>query len=355
MKKTVFFSANAILLIALVLLLFRSCNGARQTVHEERDTVHGERQTVHGERQTVHVIPTEAHSPREAHLSPEGLLSPEGHSPREAHLSPEGLLSPEAQVAADSSTPLRSARNDGTQGTADGTRDTANVIATEEPALPEEPAPSGELAKYELGVYGTLGLSQLVMAEGSMQPDGVAPGFGADFTYYFAQHWGITAGVEAAYFNMRLFSAGVGVDNPGDASTSYLLKRTVRLHAAYLRVPLWLRFRTPAGRHEFQAAAGGMFDLALAGRQRTETERRTGSSPANGTEITTASLRFGHGVSLAAEAGWRWRLGKRWGLYTGVYGGYGLSNVLPSGNALPGEDNIRLLSVGAKVKIAVIP
>ena len=209
--------------------------------------------------------------------------------------------------------------------------------------------------RYEAGLYATFGLAQLLadLPAGSMYPAGLSPGFGAEFTYYFARHWGVGAGAEVAFFSVRLFNAGIGVEESGNPATSYLLKHTSHVKATYLRVPLWLRFRTPLGRHEFQAAAGGMFDLALTGSRRIETVMRTGDSPATETVVTNGSLRFGHGISLAAEAGLRWRLGEHWGIYAGVYGGYGLTGVQPSGNALPGVENIHLLSASVKVKIVI--
>jgi hypothetical protein len=76
---------------------------------------------------TEYVIPTGAarHEPRSGGICPNTQtvwdrqrdiaadLSPEGLSPRVAHLSREALSPPAAHDAADSSTSLRSARNDG--------------------------------------------------------------------------------------------------------------------------------------------------------------------------------------------------------------------------------------------------
>jgi hypothetical protein len=165
-------------------------------------------------------------------------------------------------------------------------------------------------------------------------------------------------GAEAAFFRVRLFNADIGVAQPGNPATSYLLKHTRQLRATYLRIPLWLRFRTPLRRHQFYAALGASFDLPLAGRLRTETAQRTGSSPNTETVVTNESLRFGHSISLAAETGLRWRLAEHWGLYTGLYAGYGLTNVQPSGDALSpffggGRGEVNLLSAGVKVKIVI--
>jgi hypothetical protein len=183
-----------------------------------------------------------------------------------------------------------------------------------------------------------------------MRPAGVLPGFGADFTWYFAQHWGVTAGAEAAFFNVRLFTVNISTHSSG--SPPYLLKQSSRVNATYLRIPLWLRFRAPLGRHWFYAAAGLSADLALSGHYRTETEMRTGSSAATQTTITTGSLSFGHGASLAAETGLRWTLAEHWGLYTGLYAGYGLPDTRPSGDTFSEIGETHLLSAGMKVKIA---
>jgi hypothetical protein len=200
-------------------------------------------------------------------------------------------------------------------------------------------------------MYTTLGAAAMSgnVSAGSLRPAAVAAGVGADVSWYFTRHWGLGAGVEAAFPNLQLSSAGI---TPSLNAASSLHTYTTRIDATSLRIPLLLCFRAPVWRQWFYVAAGASLDLALTGRYRTETTVRTGNSIQ--TEVTTGMLSLGHGVSLAAEAGFRWTLDSEWGIYTGAYAAYGLSDICPSGiDALSDVTRLNLLLVGLKVKITL--
>jgi hypothetical protein len=243
--------------------------------------------------------------------------------------------------------------------------ESAPETAMPETAAPKDPAPETPVPdavpveipapakpfRYEVGVYGTAGLSMLYgeITAGSMRPTGISAGVGTDFSWYFARHWGVGAGVEAAFPSVRLSSSSIEL-TPG--ATSSLYKHDTRIDASFLRVPLWLRFRAPVERHWFQAGAGASLDFALDGRYRTETAIRTGNSTE--TIMTSGSLSFGHGASLIAEAGMCWTLAPRWGVYTGAYAAYGLSDVCPAGNdILRDVTRMNMLLAGVRVKIVI--
>jgi hypothetical protein len=215
-------------------------------------------------------------------------------------------------------------------------------------SVPHSPFPAHEVSMY--ATFGAAALSGNITA-GSLRPAAVAAGVGADYTWFFARHWGLGAGVEAAFPNAHLSSGEI--DRSPQGSPANLHKYATRLYATYLRVPLWLRFRAPVWRHWFHIAAGASLDLALDGRYRTETTVRTGNSIQ--TETTHGMLSFGHGASLIAETGLRWTLDSEWGIYTGVYAAYGMSNIMPAANhdALRNVERLNLLQVGVKVKIVI--
>jgi hypothetical protein len=200
-------------------------------------------------------------------------------------------------------------------------------------------------------MYATFGAAALDgKAVGALRPAAVVAGVGADYTWFFVRHWGIGAGVEAAFPNAQLSSGEI--DRSPQGSPANLHRNVTRLYATYLRVPLWLRFRAPVWRHWLHIAAGAALDLALDGRYRTETTVRTGNSTQ--TAATTGMLSFGHGASLIAETGLRWTLDSEWGIYTGAYAAYGMSDVRPTGNdALRDVERLNLLQVGVKVKIVI--
>jgi hypothetical protein len=204
---------------------------------------------------------------------------------------------------------------------------------------------------YEVSMYATLGAAALSgnITAGSLRPAAMAAGVGADVSWYFTRHWGIGAGVEAAFPNLQLSSGSI-VRTPNAAAT--LHKRSSRIDATCLRLPLWLCFHTPVRRHWLYAAAGASLDFALTGRYRTETTVRTGSHIQTAT--THGMLSFRHGASLIAEAGFRWTLDSEWGIYTGVYTAYGLSDICPANNdILHDVTRLNLLLAGVKVKITL--
>ncbi|MDR1337378.1 MAG: hypothetical protein LBK22_11170 [Tannerella sp.] len=89
---------------------------------------------------------------------------------------------------------------------------TVPVEPAPETAVPKDPAPEilvldaiplkapvpAEPFRYEVGVYGTSELSMPYgeITAGSIRPAGISAGVGADFSWYFEQHWGVGAGVK---------------------------------------------------------------------------------------------------------------------------------------------------------------
>jgi hypothetical protein len=200
-----------------------------------------------------------------------------------------------------------------------------------------------------------------------MEVTGIAPVFGAEFAYYFARHWGVSLGAGVSWYSIRLMTSGITLDN----AARILILHDETLRATYIGIPLLVQFRTPVfSRHTFHAAAGGRLDLAVAGRYRVSSSRRLAVA---GSTVETfensGSVSFRPGVSLLAETGICWALGGHWGIYTGAYAGYGLSDVLPAASSdapqglgtgsllnlrnrkgAPYVEDIHLLQVGARIK-----
>jgi hypothetical protein len=232
-----------------------------------------------------------------------------------------------------------------TPDTADATPPDAVITDSLPPAVKRKPF------RYEASLHGTFGMSQLSdgITGGSMRTTGALPGFGAEFTWYFDNYRGVSIGADAAFFKARLFTSDFGTSTQ-DGSL-YVREQTSQFSATYLRIPLLLRLRMPLRRHWFYAAAGISCDIALDGRHHTETEETAGNRPHPETAVTDESLPFSNGVALITEAGLRWSLGEHWGIYTGVYAGYGITNVAPQNDALIKAGKMNPLSAGAKVAI----
>jgi hypothetical protein len=226
------------------------------------------------------------------------------------------------------------------------------------PAMAQEETPR-QFLRHEISIYGTYGCSLL---SGSYAGDvflsekdfgKLSGGGGVAYTFFFHPKWGITTGAEIAFFNATARSEKMdestaetysynGVTEPMTFnSTMEDYEETQR--ATYIHIPLLLQFQT-AGRHKLYMAAGAKVGFAFSGEYETSAANLTtnGYLPTSAQTFTnmpnhgfttvqnltyTGTVDFGLDVSLAAEMGTRWAMGKHIALYTGVYLDYGLLNV----------------------------
>jgi hypothetical protein len=165
----------------------------------------------------------------------------------------------------------------------------------------------------------------------SMEEEGLAPTFGAEFAWYFSKHWGVSLGADVSRYSVRLMASGVTPQN----TDRILTQHNEVLRATYVGVPLLMQFRTPAwGRHTLHAAAGARLDLAVHGSYSvTGRHRLVAAGSTDEPFAYSGKVSFRPGASLLAETGICWALSKRWGLYTGLYAGYGLSDVIPAASS----------------------
>ena len=264
----------------------------------------------------------------------------------------------------------------------------ADTVAAAAPSFAEGPAePSGSLlpavadtvaapssgwSRWEASFHAGAGVQQLLAGAAgcSMEEGGLSPTFGVDFTRYFARRWGVSLGADVSFYNVRLIASGAALEDASRVVT----RHDETLRATYVGIPLLLHFRVPVWRrHAFHAAAGGRFDFAVYDSYRVDGVRQAITAGSVAEPFThSGKASFLPGVSLLAEAGMRWSLDKHWGIYTGAYAGYGLSDVLPdaSPDALTQEpgtgsllnqynkqgqpyvEDIRLLQVGVKLKLS---
>jgi hypothetical protein len=281
------------------------------------------------------------------------------------------------------------------------------------PAMAQEEAHK-QFLRHEISVYGTFGYSFL---SGRYAGDvffsekdfgKLGGGGGVGYTFFFHPQWGVTIGAEVAFFNAAVrgekitestaetYSYG-GVTEPMSFnSTMENYEETQR--ATYVHVPLLLQFQT-AGRHKFFMSAGAKVGFAFSGDYEAAVADLTTSGyfPESAQTFTnmpnrgfttvqkttyTGTVDFGLDVSLAAELGVRWALGKHVALYTGFYLDYGLLNVAQEKtttglvgyqSATPSEfaysgvltaqqpstgaayaDEVNLFSTGIKIRLAFV-
>ncbi|GHV69333.1 hypothetical protein FACS1894199_17850 [Bacteroidia bacterium] len=215
---------------------------------------------------------------------------------------------------------------------------------------------------HEFSAYALGGLSSIqYSAPTSMKvAGGFGGGAGFGYTYFMTPEWGISTGLE-----FSLSSATLTADKFRDVYP-LLFRGTTKdemlnfisdfvgyeekQSATYLHIPLTLRFQT-TGTHKFQAGAGmkvgfalsGSYDVVIKSLSTSATFQQTGVTISDEAQhaLTTNSdvppysgdLSLGLNVGIAIDAGMRWGLSEKVGLYTGVYLDYGVLNILPSPTA----------------------
>jgi hypothetical protein len=261
---------------------------------------------------------------------------------------------------------------------------------------------AGVPPRHELSVYGEGGLSTLRYA---LPPQGerdnrFGGGGGLGYAFFFSDNVGLRTGVgaslfrAAAHLNANFVATAAAVDEyyaPCEFRTTFGDGYRERQSAVVLHVPLMLHYQGkpfPIGARLY-ARAGLRLDALLSGSYRASAASLTNELYYPDLDITLRApaykglgefsgkssggdLGLALSVAAVAEAGVKWRLPRATSLYTGLYVGYGLSNVLKKqkdgaaselgmGSMLasryeagaPFTEKALLLSAGLKVEVTV--
>ena len=208
-------------------------------------------------------------------------------------------------------------------------------------------------SRSELSVYGGGGLSGL-----KYKLDAGSPGMrfgglaGIGYTWHFNATWGITTGVELAFYGGKCtFDNNFGGSYQAESGTSsqpgndftfeYSFKGyDEKQNATYIQIPVMAQFQ----KGMFYAAGGAKlgFPVSACYEVSASSLATSGYFPAEGQTYNTLPDR-GLGtynsfsinddlsssviVALALEAGAKWALSDKVNLYAGVYFDYGLNNI----------------------------
>ena len=191
---------------------------------------------------------------------------------------------------------------------------------------------------------------------------------GLHYAHFFGEHIGLGFGVHYtianAYATYNFNEATPGLTHQDNPGVTYTLNTTFnnwkeRQNIGILGIPVELFYRALlSDKVAFIGGLGVQFDLPLNGKYSGEegTYSTTGTFPnalgnyvvANmpdhgfGTydNITNDKIdNIGFNVSAIIDLGLRFALGDNWGLYFGIYGGYGLNNMISE------EKNVSMLVV----------
>lgn len=178
---------------------------------------------------------------------------------------------------------------------------------------------------------------------------------GLHYTHFFGEHFGMGFGAYYGLSNSKVVynftETTTGLTHPDNTNAKYDLNTQFngwreRQNVTRLSIPVEFFWRKPAcDTWTFIAGLGASFDLPLSGKLKTDegTYTTSGYFHSLGYPVTNLpSHGFGTyeanqekdienlklGVSVIADLGFRKALKNRWGLYMGLYCGYGVSSML---------------------------
>jgi hypothetical protein len=225
-------------------------------------------------------------------------------------------------------------------------------------------------AQHEVSLYGLGGLPGLQLKTSSDLTTGkeFPGGFNIGYSYSLSPKWGIVSGIELVSYSSKVNATNItsrkeSLYSYDGRSETMFFNSSVNGYeetqkATYLHIPLMAKFRLPALKsHEWYASAGAKFGFALSGKYESTANSivTSGEFPETGLSFNDLPLHgfgtsngvswdgdldFGFNAALSVETGIRWRLSDNWGLYTGVYLDYGLTDVSPAktGNLIEYEN-----------------
>ena len=211
---------------------------------------------------------------------------------------------------------------------------------------------------YEIGLCGSAGLSalQFTTADGSKPSYNAGYVFGWDIAVLFTGRWSFRTGVNMASYRSTFSSVLQKTrnliptpDNLPDDSRFYMIaeynRYEERHEAFYLRFPLMIQYRIPAGaKQHFYAAAGVHAGIQTNSACRIHsgdvvtkgysdyTMQYYEEMPGHGFDTyrnirSAGKLDFGFVLSGAIETGMMWSINNGMALYTGIFLDYGLNDV----------------------------
>ena len=192
-------------------------------------------------------------------------------------------------------------------------------------------------------------------------------GFGYDagfhYTYFFNEHFGLGFGVHYtranAYARYSYTEVTTGLTHLNNPNVHYNLSTKYdnwkeRQTIGVLGIPVEVFYRAALDKKwTFIGGLGFEFDLPMSGKYRVVDGEytTTGTFPALGDYVVAGMPEHGFatyeaiendkidnlklGVSVTADLGVRMALNNNWGLYFGIYGGYGLNSMLKDKSDAP--------------------
>jgi hypothetical protein len=251
---------------------------------------------------------------------------------------------------------------------------------------------------HEFSIYASGGMSSLSYKfDAGTVSGGFGGGGGVGYTYNISPKFGITTGVGFAMYGSKATSDGFSgqystFDDGDELQFSYTVATGYEetQSATLLTIPVMAQYRAPfgSGSMSFYAAGGLKLGLPISAKtlitsvstssghylyenQTYENLPQHGFIRAVGGSKMKSDVDLGFATILALEAGLRFSLSEKTGLYTGLFLDYGLNSIQKSNDKHAIEyqspnssqvnsilntgmvDKINLMSVGIKVKLGI--
>jgi hypothetical protein len=209
--------------------------------------------------------------------------------------------------------------------------------------------------RYEISIGGGGGLSAFNYKPISPATANMGFGgqFGAGYVLFLNNHWGIGTGAGISFFGASAEADGAKSIIPNlidDYNDTYELRTTLahyteKQRAAFVRIPLFAQYIHKDSSSGFYAQAGVELYIPLSAKYSAADATLINSAyyPTHGGEEVPApkfaglgtfagynakgNLKLKTAIAVALEAGWRWKLPRRFLLYTGAYLDYGINNI----------------------------
>lgn len=205
--------------------------------------------------------------------------------------------------------------------------------------------------KHEVFFSAGVGLHQLQYAVNagniSSNPGGMV---GLGYTYFITDSWGISTGIEGAYYNTMLkldeFTSVTKDLNDGEGHIfdfHSTVKNYSETQKAYmLSIPLMGMYQTK-GFNKFYISAGVKFGIPFGSYESDGTYINKGYFPERDNwaidqkfmgfgvfenEKNDDKLQYNLSLMLALELGAKWFTDSDWSVYTGIYGEYGVNPII---------------------------
>jgi hypothetical protein len=259
---------------------------------------------------------------------------------------------------------------------------------------------SATKSKHEFSVYAALGMYNLSYKfDAGSVSGGFGNGAGLGYTYHISDKFGITTGAGYSLYAGKAASDGFSgeYNAPDDVGDDFRFGYTVTGYeetqsAALLTIPVMAQYSVPlgSGSTSFYAAGGLQFGIPISAKATIT----PGSVTTNGYYAyenqlyenlplhafvdglappkSKNDIDLGLATILSLEAGLRFSLSEKLGLYTGLFFDYGLNNIQKTNNKevvgyhpSPSQfkynsvlntrmvDKINLMNVGVKIKLGI--